>query len=232
MLCEYSCGQEAKYQLKNRKWCCSVSANSCPSKKKKSSRVSLESWNNPEIRLKLIKSQTEAQNKLEVKERRNRAIKEALSKPEVRKKRIEIAKENWKNLDYREKVLKSKKRAEVIEKQRKYMLNGGSAKANSFVRNPSKKGVEFRELVLEIFPTAEPEFKILNYSVDIAIKEYKIALEYDGWYHFNCQESINYHNRREKEIRTLGWKFIRYNIFQKFPLKDQVRESVNKIINL
>jgi len=29
MLCEYGCGQEAKYQFKNRKWCCSKSWNSC-----------------------------------------------------------------------------------------------------------------------------------------------------------------------------------------------------------
>jgi len=29
-LCEYGCGQEAKYQFKNEKWCCSKSHNSCP----------------------------------------------------------------------------------------------------------------------------------------------------------------------------------------------------------
>lgn len=30
MLCEYGCGQEAKYTLRNKKRCCSRSANSCP----------------------------------------------------------------------------------------------------------------------------------------------------------------------------------------------------------
>lgn len=30
MICEYGCGREAKYQLKNGKWSCSVSQNSCP----------------------------------------------------------------------------------------------------------------------------------------------------------------------------------------------------------
>ena len=29
-LCDYGCGQEAKHQLKNGKWCCSKSVNSCP----------------------------------------------------------------------------------------------------------------------------------------------------------------------------------------------------------
>ena len=39
MICEYGCGQEAKYQLKNGKWCCSKSQNSCPSLKKKFSKA-------------------------------------------------------------------------------------------------------------------------------------------------------------------------------------------------
>ena len=33
-LCDYGCGQEAKYQFKNGKWCCSKSFNSCPNMKK------------------------------------------------------------------------------------------------------------------------------------------------------------------------------------------------------
>lgn len=35
MLCSYGCGQEAIYQLKNGKWCCCKSANSCPINKNK-----------------------------------------------------------------------------------------------------------------------------------------------------------------------------------------------------
>ena len=35
MLCDYGCGQEAKYQLKNGKWCCCKSFNSCPAIRKK-----------------------------------------------------------------------------------------------------------------------------------------------------------------------------------------------------
>ncbi len=36
-ICEYGCGQEAKYQFKNGKWCCSKSYNSCPEMKKQNS---------------------------------------------------------------------------------------------------------------------------------------------------------------------------------------------------
>jgi len=36
-LCDYGCGQEANYQLKNGKWCCSKSNNSCPHIRSKNS---------------------------------------------------------------------------------------------------------------------------------------------------------------------------------------------------
>ncbi len=37
MLCEYGCEQEAKYQFKNGKWCCSKSFSKCPMIRKKRS---------------------------------------------------------------------------------------------------------------------------------------------------------------------------------------------------
>ncbi len=36
-LCDYGCGQEAKYKLKNGKWCCNKSHNSCPIRRRKNS---------------------------------------------------------------------------------------------------------------------------------------------------------------------------------------------------
>lgn len=36
-MCEYGCGQEAKYQLKNGKWCCSKNYQSCSELKRKNS---------------------------------------------------------------------------------------------------------------------------------------------------------------------------------------------------
>ena len=35
MLCDYGCGKEAIYQLKNGKWCCQKSQNSCDAVKNK-----------------------------------------------------------------------------------------------------------------------------------------------------------------------------------------------------
>ena len=38
-ICEYGCGQEAKYQFKNGKWCCSESQNSCSIMRKNNSKA-------------------------------------------------------------------------------------------------------------------------------------------------------------------------------------------------
>jgi len=50
MLCDYGCGQEAKYQLKNGKWCCSKSQNSCPKIKNKLSESTKNSWRDNKYR--------------------------------------------------------------------------------------------------------------------------------------------------------------------------------------
>jgi len=38
-LCDYGCGQEAKYQFKNGRWCCSKSKNTCPTIRDKFSKA-------------------------------------------------------------------------------------------------------------------------------------------------------------------------------------------------
>jgi len=38
-LCDYGCGQTARYQFKNGKWCCSENQNSCPEMKRKNSKL-------------------------------------------------------------------------------------------------------------------------------------------------------------------------------------------------
>jgi len=46
-ICNYGCGQKAKYQFKNSKWCCSKSFNSCPAMKlkNKESNKGRKPWN-------------------------------------------------------------------------------------------------------------------------------------------------------------------------------------------
>ena len=42
ILCDYGCGQEARYQFKNGKWCCSAHANKCSYRKKLISKKTKE----------------------------------------------------------------------------------------------------------------------------------------------------------------------------------------------
>jgi hypothetical protein len=232
ILCDYGCGQEAKFQFKNGKWCCSKSPNSCPAIGKKKSEIMKQVWREQDKRDKILLSRSI----LEVKEKKLNSQKKAWNKPGTKEKLSESMKKVWSDPEMKQKIIEAIKGAmnklEVKEKNRERMLNGGSAYASSFIKNPSKEGTKFINLVLEIFPASQPEFKILNYSVDSAIVEYKIALEWDGWYHFNCQEAIVYHNKRQKEIEAEGWIFLRYNIFKPFPTKEQIKEDIENIFKV
>jgi len=53
MKCQYGCNQEAKYQLKNNKWCCSQSCNSCPGMRRKNSKSNMGRNITIETRMKL-----------------------------------------------------------------------------------------------------------------------------------------------------------------------------------
>ena len=39
MICEYGCGQEAKFLMSSGKWCCSVHFNKCPAIRKRNSEA-------------------------------------------------------------------------------------------------------------------------------------------------------------------------------------------------
>ena len=58
MLCNYGCGREAKYPLKNGKWCCTRSYNSCPEVRKERSKIMKKVFNQPEIKAKIPRAHT------------------------------------------------------------------------------------------------------------------------------------------------------------------------------
>lgn len=91
--------------------------------------------------------------------------------------------------------------------QSKFMLAGGAAHANSFITSPSQPQVQLYELVKLLYPDAILNHSSLNYSIDIAIPEQMIAIEYDGSYWHQDKKADN---RRQKQLEAIGWKFLRY----------------------
>lgn len=119
---------------------------------------------------------------------------------------------------------------ESKKKHKERMLNGQAARMNKCIKNPSKPETNLRKIVKELYPECEFQYQIFNYSIDIALPFYKIAIEYDGYYHFCDGKAIEYHNRRQKNIEEEGWKFLRYNIFQEFPSKEKVKDDLRILI--
>ena len=159
-------------------------------------------------------------------------------KSENHKKKLSLSKTGKKDSN-ETKISKSKARQKFLESEAGYkhremhknlMLNGGAAYCNKFIKNPSKPELMLKDIVLELFPTADPQHQVFNYSIDIAIVEYKIAVEFDGWYHFNSPEAIEYHKNRQKRIEDEGWTFLRYNIYKKFPTKEQIEKDIINLI--
>lgn len=246
-ICNYGCGNIAVYQLQNGKFCCSERYNSCPKIKEKikekwlihpprlgkkhTSHTKLliskkikEIWkspngiyNLPEIRennrLSIIGKTHTKDGDIKISKKLKGKI-----KTEQHKQKLSIAtKKSFKNNH----ILKENLSKRMKKWQCRYMLKK--------VKTISKEEFKLQNLVKEIFPTAVFHYKVLenrNFEVDIVILEHKIAIEYDGYYHFNSEESIKYHNERQKEIEKKGWKFIRYNIFHNFPDKEQVSKDI------
>lgn len=113
---------------------------------------------------------------------------------------------------------------------KEWMRNGGAAYIHKFIKNPSKPELRLRAMVKELYFTSEDTYKILNYDVDVALPEYKIAIEFDGRYHFDTEEHKDYHNKRQQEIEQEGWKFVRYTMFDEFPTTEQVKEDIEEIL--
>jgi len=286
MLCSYGCGKEAKHQLKNGKWCCSKSANSCEINKTKNANgqigrkhtelekikmsISMMGKNKGKPSPMLGKHHSEDTIK---KLRRNfteehkrnlsnahkgklgfkpsNETKEKIRQRNIGKKRSQECK------DKISKMNKGRKRSEEFkEKRRQIMLNGGSKYVSSFPKHLSQEGreslrrkmlngqslkmikaikkisneeIRLRNMVKELYSNCEFQYPVLNYSLDVALLNEKIAIEYDGYYHFDTTEHKEYHKLRQEKIEKEGWKFLRYTMFDKFPSLEKLKNDLSNL---
>jgi len=89
VLCDYGCGQEAKYPFDNGKWCCEKHWKLCPINRENYSKLMKEKWKNPKYKERLSKAMKEAQNRPEVKEKLSKRSKKLWENKEYRKSRVE-----------------------------------------------------------------------------------------------------------------------------------------------
>lgn len=115
------------------------------------------------------------------------------------------------------------------ENKRQWMLEKGKY-VKSFIKKISKDEIKLRNIVKEIYTNCLFQYGVLNYELDIVIPEYKIAIEFDGYYHFNSEENKIYHKERQEKIENEGWKFLRYTMFDKFPSIEKIKEDIEEII--
>ncbi len=88
-----------------------------------------------------------------------------------------------------------------------WMQKWGASYLNSFIKNPSWPQIKLFNKVQKFYEGPVLNYRILRYSIDIAIPSLMIAIEYDGSYWHKDEEKDM---KRQKQIEEEGWKFIRY----------------------
>jgi very-short-patch-repair endonuclease len=249
-LCDYGCGNVAKYKYVGGTWSCSEKFPQCPENRRKNSERNKGKKKSEEHCKNISLSKMGDKNptkRPEVKEKMKSEMKKLWSDKdsifntkEYRQKlknRPAVWNKGLKNCFSEESCLKisvgnkgkHKNTEEFKQELRENCLNGHAAKMNKYIKNASPLEIKLREIILELYPCADPQHQVLNYSIDIAIPEYKIAIEHDGKYHFNTKKQKEDLIRQTK-IENEGWKFIRYSVKKSFPTKEQIIEDINKLI--
>ena len=121
----------------------------------------------------------------------------------------------------------------MIEERRQRLLNGQALKMIKAIKKISNEEMKLRDMVKELYPKAEPQYPVFGYALDVALIDKKIAIEYDGYYHYedlSIRKEKDYYIFRRERIKNQGWKFYRVTMFDKFPNLEQVKENINKIL--
>jgi hypothetical protein len=119
-VCSYGCGQEAKFQFKNGKWCCSKSSNSCPVRRKVTGCLSKVTHNTEEF---IVKARENAikqfsNETIEKKELRIRKIKESMNTTKFHDMFSKIQIDQWRRNEKGKQILREK----AIERMKNPLL--------------------------------------------------------------------------------------------------------------
>lgn len=138
-------------------------------------------------------------------------------------------KENWKKGLHKntlDEIMSEKHREQSRNRLNKNntALNMTLKSSMVLTSNPQKR---LFEKVKSIFPEAILEYKIFNRSLDIAIPEQKIDIEYDGHYWHNKRKEED--EKRDLLLKNNGWSVIRYS--ERIPSIKQIKQDIDLILN-
>ena len=231
-LCDYGCGQEAQHQLKNGKWCCSRSHNSCLVKRSKHSEK-MRGSNNPRYgKIVLEETRNKIRNSLKGKPsgaKGKKHTEEAIQKIRESHKRENLSVETLrkmskankgeKNPNYGKHILHSeetKRKLRLIAIKRRDSLYGKcvpnyNPEGCKLIDEYGKKyGYNFRhaENGREYF------IKELGYWVDGYDERQNVVIEVDENSHYDFDGRLKEEDvKRQREIENLlECKFIRVRI--------------------
>jgi len=174
VICEYGCNQEALYQFKNGKWCCSKSWNSCLVSRKKNSETAKE-----------------VKNRFEIRKRNSEIQKEVRKDPEKRIEISETAKEVWRNRTDEEKRKFSTKMSEVTKEVWKNKTDGEKAEHLSKIFKACERKPNDTELLVDdLVQTTKP-------------KEFRYVGDFQVWIGGKNPDWINI-NGKKQLIEFLG----------------------------
>jgi len=119
---------------------------------------------------------------------------------------------------------------EILKEEiRQVMLNGRAIKMLKMVKKISKPEIALRNMIKELYSDCEFQYGVFNYALDIAIVKEKIAIEYDGYFHFDTEEHIQYYRMRQEQIENEGWTFYHVTMFDKLLNKEKVKKKIEKL---
>lgn len=216
----YYCGQEAHYQLKNGRWCCCKSYQSCPELKMKNSsslkekwRLGFKKWNG-----RRKNGEVSSWNKGLTKETDERVAKRA-KKLKERYKNNELVSpfkgKHWSEND--------KKR---ISEQRKKYLDEHPEKVPYLLNHSSKISYPeryFRFVFKKEKIDLEYHVQISRYQLDFCDLKQKKYIEIDGESHYVDKKTIKIDKERTEFLEKLGWKSfrIRWKDYKKLNLEER-----------
>ena len=213
ILCDYGCGQEAKYEYEGTgKFCCCENFQSCPALRKKNSIAVSKSLkgkkrkpHSEKWKISIGKAVTGKNNAFFGRHHTEE------TKEKIRKKRIGIPIHS----------------NEHKEQCREDMLNGKAVYMNHCIKIPTKPQLALFRMLEDLCSCPILEYPVYwskkwNYCIDIADPRLGLAFEYDGEYwHRNKFRDL----RRQKRLESLGWSFLRYSTL---PTLDQLRADINQ----